>query len=167
MAAKGSVANFIGNELRMTAQVLIQQLENAARVDALPADEYPLFERIEEMDDVTCDLCLQMDGVIVSRDDPDFDQMHNPFHINCRGILAGISKDEVGPDGDPLEPDYERPDPDLLEEFGHFFMDKRRYAPLRVPAHPEGRDFIARPYVDEDGIRRVKIDWRIEPYELS
>ncbi len=126
-----------------------------------------MFERIEDLDGETCELCMQMDGVIVSRDDPDFDQMQNPFHINCRGILAGVAADEVGPDGEPIEPDYERPAPDLLDQYGHFFVDKQRYAPLRVPAHPEGRDFIARPYVDDQGRRRIRLDWRIEPYDLE
>ena len=34
-------------------------------------------------------------------------------------------------------------------------------------AAPEGRDSVARPYVDNDGKRRVQIDWRMEEYGLG
>lgn len=152
--------------LRVSAQVLIQQLENAGRVDALPADKFPMFEIIEALDEASCDLCVQMDGMIIHRDHPDFEEVQNPAHINCRRVLAGVAADEVGPDDEPLEPDYERPSDELIEKHGHFMIDRERYRPLRVPSQPEGRDFVARPYVDEKGIRHVKLDWRIEPYEL-
>ncbi len=159
--------DIINNLLRMTANIVVMQLENIGRDEAIPADEYPYMEIIEELDDRSCDLCALMDGMIISRDDPDYDLVKNPAHINCRRILAGVGKAEVDPNGDPLEPDYERPSQDLIDEHGHFMRFPDRYKPLKVLAHPEGRDFVARPYVDSDGIRRVKIDWRIEPYELE
>jgi hypothetical protein len=157
----------LNEELRMTAVILIQRLENAGRADALPADEFPLFEILEEIDDATCDLCLTLDGMIISRDHPDFDDLQQPSHINCRRVIVGVGADEVGPDEEPIEPDYERPSSELIDKHGHFMVDKERYAPLRVPAQPEGRDFIARAYVDEEGKRRVKLDWRIPEYELQ
>jgi len=153
--------------LSMTAQVLITQLENAGGVDAAPADEYPNFEIIEVLDEDSCDLCREMDGMIISRDDPDFELVKDPAHINCRRSLAAVSKDEIGPDGNPLEPDYERPSQEMIDEFGHFMRVPGKYAPLRVPAQPEGRDFVARPYVDKYGKRRVRIDWRVPDYELA
>ncbi len=153
--------------LRMTATVLIQQLDNVARVDALPEGDFPMFEIIEELDEASCDLCLQMDGMIIERSHPDFDEVQNPAHINCRRIIAGVGAKEVDPDGDPLEPDYERPSQDLIEEHGHFMIDREKYRPLRILSHPEGRDFVARPYVDEHGKRRIRLDWRIPPYELE
>ena len=152
--------------LRMTATVLIQQLNNAARVDALPEGDFPMFEIIEEMGPETCDLCMMMDGMIIDRTHPDFDEAQKPAHINCKRIIAGVGKEEVGPDGDPLDPDYERPSSDLIEKHGHFMIDREKFRPLRVLAHPEGRDFVARPYVDDKGVRRVKLDWRVPEYEL-
>jgi len=160
------VLDLLNQELMLTAQVCLQQLENAARVDALPADDYQLFEVIEELDDASCDLCIEMDGMIISRDDPDFDDVQHPAHINCRRILSGIHRDEIGPDEEPIEPNYERPSEEIIHKFGHFMVDREKYAPLRVPAHPEGRDFVARPYVDEEGKRRVRLDWRIPEYPL-
>ena len=156
----------INDILRVTAQITIQELENAGRVDALPADDYPLMEVVEEIDDATCDLCLDMDGMIISRDHPDFDEVQRPAHINCRRIVVGIGRDEVGPDDKDIEPDYERPAQELIDKHGHFMVDQK-YAQLRVPGQPEGRDFVARMFVADKGERHLRIDWRIEPYELE
>ena len=157
----------MNEELRMTATVLLQQLENIGRVDALPEAEFPMFEIIEALDDASCELCIEMDGMIIDRTHPDFDEVQNPAHINCRRIVAAVGKDEVGPDDKPLEPDYERPSQDLIEKHGHFMIDRQKYRPLRILAQPEGRDFVARVVVDENGVRHVRLDWRIEPYELE
>lgn len=158
------VSDLLNDVLRMTAEVSIQQLENAARVDALPADEYPLWEIMEEIDDASCDLCIEMDGMIIDRDHPDFDDIQNPAHINCRRIMVGIGKDEVGPDDEPVEPTYERPSDELVQKHGHFMVDRERYVALRVPSQPEGRDFIAQPFVDPDGNRHVRLLWRVPEY---
>jgi len=152
--------------LSLTCQITVQLLENDARVNALPDDEFNLFERVEEIGDASCDYCIEIDGMIISRDDPDFDVMCGPMHINCDGIVVGIGSDETGSDGQPMEPDYERPPEEMVEKFAHFVADPDRYAPLRIPAQPEGRDFIARAVVDKNGNRRLKLDWRIEPYDL-
>ena len=160
------VLGILNEELRMTAEICIMQLANLATADALPEDDFRVFEILEELDDDTCDLCFELDGQNISRDDPDFDSLANPSHINCRRTLAGIHRDEVGPDGEPIEPDYERPSTELIDKHGHFMVDKEKYAPLRVPSHPEGRDFVARVFVDEEGKRRVRLDWRIPEYVL-
>ena len=157
----GLIEDLLNNELRMAAEVLIQQLANAATAAALPEDEFQLFEVLEELDDATCDLCMELNGQVISRNHPDFEQLENPSHINCRRILVGIHRDEVGPDEEPIEPDYERPSDEMISEYGHFMVEKEKYALLRVPAHPEGRDFIGRAYVDEQGKRRIRLDWRI------
>lgn len=157
----------INEILTLTAQITIQELENAGRVDALPADEYPNMEIVEEIDDTTCDLCLDMDGQIISRDHPDFDEVQAPAHINCRRIMVGIGRDEVGPDDKDIEPDYERPAQELIDKHGHFMIDKEKYAQLRIPGQPEGRDFVVREFIEENGVRHRRIDWRIEPYGLE
>ena len=159
--------DIINNLLRMTANIVVMQLENIGRDAAIPADEYPYMEIIEALDDASCDLCAMMDGQIIGRDDPDYPIVSQPAHINCRRILAGVGKAEVDPNGDPLEPDYSRPSQDLVDEHGHFMRFPEKYKPLKVISQPEGRDFVARPYVDEHGNKRVRIDWRIEPYELE
>lgn len=163
----------LNSELEMTASVTMIQMENLGRTDALPRDEFPNYEIVEELDDETCDLCQELDGQIVSVDHPDFEELQNPSHINCRRILVGVGADEVGPEQDdegdllPVEPDYVRPSSDLIAKHGHFMVDREKYAPLRVPAQPEGRDFVATPYVDEDGVRHVQLHWRVPPYDLE
>jgi hypothetical protein len=150
----------------MTAAILIHNLDMAACVDALPADEFPLFEIVEENDEDTCDLCLEEDGKTISRDDRNFEDVTAIPHINCRRTIAGISKDEVGPDGNPVEPNYEPPPAHLVEKHGHFMVNREKYAPLRIMAQPEGRDFVARPVVDKHGKTRLRLDWRIPEYEI-
>jgi hypothetical protein len=124
------------------------------------------MEIVEEIDDASCDLCMEIDGIIISRQDPDYDEARNPAHINCRRILVGVGAGEVGPDGNPVQPSYERPSESLIEKHGHFMVNRERYAPLRIPAQPEGRDFIARPTVDKHGNTRLRLDWRIPEYEI-
>ncbi len=158
--------NLLNTALSLTASLTVQMLENDARVSALPEGDFPYFEIMEEIDERSCDLCAEMDGMIISREDPDFDEARNPAHINCRRILVGIAADETGPDGNPTEPDYERPSQDLIDKHGHFMVDKERYAPLRIPAQPEGRDFIAIPTIDKNGKKRLKLNWRIPEYDL-
>ena len=160
-------AYLLNEELESTAAITMVQMENLGRADALPADEFPAFEIVEEIDDATCELCEEIDGQIIDRDHPDFEELQDPSHINCRRILVGVGADEVDPDGNPVEPDYERPSSKLIEEHGHFMLDKEKYAPLRIPSQPEGRDFIAQSYVDDNGERHVKLQWRVPTYDLG
>jgi len=164
-AAEGSYEELLNETLRITAEITVQQLESAARDDALPRDEFPSMEWMGEIDEASCELCSSLDGQIISRDDPQYDEEQPPVHINCRCILVGIGADEVGPDGDPIRPDW-HPDPALVEEHGHFWVSEK-YTPLKIPAQPEGRDFIATVYTDDTGKLRSKLTWRVEPYEIE
>jgi SPP1 gp7 family putative phage head morphogenesis protein len=159
--------DLLNEELTMTASITVIEMENLGRADALPADEYPNYEIVEELDDATCDLCEELDGQIIGVDHPDFEELQDPSHINCRRIIVAIGADEVAPDGDPIEPNYERPSSDLIQEYGHFMVDREKYAELRIPAQPEGRDFIVTPYVDDQGLRHARLNWRVPPYDLS
>ncbi len=159
--------DLMNEELRVTATITLQDLDLAATDDALPADEFPNMEIMEEIDETSCDLCIEMDGMIISRDDPDYDEASHPAHINCRRILVGVGADETAPDGNPVQPSYERPSESLIEKHGHFMVSKEKYAPLRIIAQPEGRDFIATPVVDSNGKRRLKLNWRIPEYTIE
>ena len=151
----------INELLRITGSITVQQMENEGRVDAAPLDDYDLFEIVESITDASCDLCIEMDGMRISRDDPDFEIIKDPAHINCFRLLEAIGRDEVGPDDKPIEPDYERPSDELIDKHGHFMRFPEKYEALKVPAQPEGRDFIAKPYVGEDGKQHVMLHWRV------
>jgi len=163
--------DILNEELRITAEICLQQLDNIARADALPPDEFPSFEIVEEIDDATCELCQELDGQIIDRDHPDFEELQDPSHINCRRILSGIGADEIDPTSDPddpqpIEPNYQRPTSDLINEHGHFMVDRERYAPLMIPSQPEGRDFISTNYRGDDGNLHSRLKWRVPPYEI-
>jgi hypothetical protein len=56
--------------------------------------------------------------------------------------MVDIHRDEVGPDGLPTKPDFVAPAQELVDKHGHFVNFPKKYAALRVPARPGGRDFI-------------------------
>lgn len=59
-----------------------------------PNDVYAL-QRSEIIDECTCEICLSMDGLILTPDDElvSFDL----FHEGCRGIWVEILKEEIDP----------------------------------------------------------------------
>ncbi len=164
-AAGPDALELMNQPLSVTASITVQVLENQARVDGLSPDEFGLFERLEEIGDTSCDGCIEVDGTVISRDHPDFDAFQNPFHINCLGILVGIGADEVSPDGRPTEPDFPGFTEQQRQDF-HYVLDPEKYAPLKIIAQPEGRDFIATPVFDSQGKKRLKLNWRIPEYDL-
>ena len=131
--------------LRGAAFATLTQDYNLGRDAALPQDEFPLAQIIETLDDRVCPLCASVHGLIMDRRSPEYAKWRDPSHINCRRILAYIGKDERNEDGSPVAPDFQAPPDELVQKHGHFHIDSRKYSELRVPARPEGRDFIALP----------------------
>ncbi|MEK7767942.1 MAG: hypothetical protein AAB368_17055, partial [bacterium] len=97
------------------------------------------------LDGRICPLCRQLNGHILEKGTALYQRYRLPSHINCRRIMVDVHKDEVNNEGDPtratLTPDNE-PDEEMRRRYGHFIGDPKKYAPLRVPARPTGRDFI-------------------------
>ncbi len=160
--------------LDATANVTVTSNYGLGRDAAMPADEFPLAEISESLDDRTCQLCAMLDGQIVRRDSPEYDEFRWPSHINCRRIMVYIGRDEVGPDGEPMQPTFVRPDKEIIAKHGHFHVEPDKYAELRMPARPEGRDFIFVRGADgqpgtllwteglsEDAIRQTVIDMQL------
>lgn len=128
--------------LDATANVTVTSNYGLGRDAAMPADEFPLAEISETLDERVCQLCSMLDGQIVRRDSPEYDEFRWPSHINCRRIMIYIGKDEIDIDGEPMQPTFVRPDDDIIAKHGHFHVDPNKYAELRIPSRPEGRDFI-------------------------
>lgn len=131
--------------LEATANVTVTSAHGLGRDAAMPEGEFPLAEISESLDDQTCQLCRMLDGQIVRRDSPEYDEFRWPSHINCRRIMIYIGKDEIGLDGQPVQPAFVRPDDDIIAKHGHFHVDPNKYRELRIPSRPEGRDFIFSP----------------------
>lgn len=73
------------------------------------------------LDDRVCDLCEELDGMIIETDHPDFDRFTPPVHSNCRCIWAYILPEE---DPDP-DVTWKTPPDDLVERRGGL-VSKRR-----------------------------------------
>lgn len=155
----------------MTATVTVRALDAQARAELADLALWPLAHRLAILDDRVCELCEYLDGMIMRRDGPEFQQYGKSVHINDRCCIAYIGADEMewGPDGElrPTQPDFVAPPQELLEKHGHFLLDPEKYAPLRIPAQPEGRDLVVRWVPDPAAkIKRMTICWRISPYPL-
>ena len=144
--------------LETTASVQVTDLYGLGRdaVDKADMAEFPNAQCLETLDGKTCPLCRRVHGMIVARTDPRYRQYIHPSHIHCRRIWVFIGAQEKGDDGKPLKPNWVDPDPELVKKHGHFHVDPNKYAPLRIPSRPEGRDFIFT--VGKDGQR--KLIWR-------
>ena len=137
-----TIASQIDLILQGTASVTVTSLYGLGREAAMPAEEYPLAQINETLDERTCPLCQYLDGMVVAKSSPDYERYRYPSHINCRRIMVDIHRDEVDETGNPTQPDFKPPDEALLKRYGHFTLDPNKYAELRIPSRPEGRDFI-------------------------
>jgi len=137
-----AVAAAVNNLLAGTTGANTARLYQMGKDDVLPVAEYPLAQIIEHLDSAICPLCRAVHGLIVDKGTPAYARWRMPSHINCRRIMVDIGRDEVGPDGEPTRPDFIEPPPELVDRHGHFVNDPEKYAALRVPARPGGRDFV-------------------------
>ena len=133
----------ITESLAGAANATVTQLYGLGRDAEAPADEFPLAQIIERLDlPNVCPLCASVHGMIVDRKSAAFAEFRWPSHINCRRTIVYIGKDEVDETGEPTKPDFQRPHQDIINQHGHFHVDPGKYAELRIPSRPEGRDFI-------------------------
>lgn len=79
------------------ASIIIGQGINTGRSDVFYRNEDKIYalQRSEILDEVTCNFCLSMDGLIVDLNDKWATE--DVFHSNCRGIWVQILKDEENP----------------------------------------------------------------------
>ena len=154
------IPDIIAQALAITAQVLIGDLTEQARAEMADIDRFPLAQIVEVLDDRTCPLCEYMDGMWLRRDMPDFARWSRSPHVNCRRTLHYLS-------GPGLEADFIPPPAELVDEHGHFIRDPDKYEALRIPAQPEGRDFVFKRVRDpRSGVLVSVLEWRTRMYEI-
>ncbi|HEY3283078.1 MAG TPA: hypothetical protein VGN26_12465 [Armatimonadota bacterium] len=141
--------------IQATASLSITELYAEGRDSATDREEWPHAQIVERLDGRTCELCGAVDGMVLEVGSPEYSEWRGPSHINCRRVMALISKDE--PD---VTPDFERPSQTLIERHGHYHINPRAHAELRMPAEPAGRHIIARRIRNlETGRTRMALDW--------
>lgn len=132
---------------------MVTDVYNLVQSETMDPQEWPLAQRIEQPD--CCALCRDRDRKVIRVADADFLKYRRQFHMNCRGYWAYIHRDqgheEMGRDGRAVwvgtRPDWhDQPVPQhLIDRYGHFVAEPRKYAALNVPARPGGREFIFYP----------------------
>lgn len=151
------LADAIDQLISRTAPTLVTRSFQRAWDAAAPVDEYPLAQIIERLDSRVCPLCRALHGRIIRRDDPQFARWRLGSHINCRRVMAWIHRSETDHTGQPTQPTFPAGSDvlhtdakgrsftldQLTEKHGHFVRDPQKYAALRTPVRPTGRDFIA------------------------
>jgi hypothetical protein len=142
-----------------TASVQVTHLYGLGRsaVGAADIADWPHAQIIETLDQKTCPLCRHLHGMILSKTDPRYHEYKYPSHIHCRRIMVDIGKGELNDDGTPLTPNFTDPPRALVERYGHFQINPDKYSALRIPARPEGRDFL---YVPGKAGEPHRLIWR-------
>ncbi|MBC7289362.1 MAG: hypothetical protein H5T86_15240 [Armatimonadetes bacterium] len=147
----------LDNMLTITAEVLVQKY--TAQLGDIFAGNAgsSIYEFTNAPGDKVCELCRALNGQRIKVDSPN-DRFRPPVHINCRCIPVWIKDDEIDPEtGEPVQPsDFHIPE-DLVEQHGQFVARPHQYASLRVPARPEGRDFI---FIPGKRGERGRLVWR-------
>ena len=110
-----------------------------------------------------CPLCQSLDGLVFRADSPEAARYTPPLHINCNCIWVEVLD---GEEGENLEwsPAVEGQLAELVEQHGHFVAHPERYAELKVPARPDGRDFTVRRARTGEPAR---IEWTRPAYDLE
>lgn len=74
---------------------------------------------------------------------------------NCRRVMSYISAEATA-----TEVTFREPSEELIRKHGHYHLQPDKYAELRVPAQPGGRQFIARRVRSLDtGETKTVLDW--------
>jgi len=92
-------------------------------------------------DEKTCPLCRMLLGARFRVGSNEYHKFMPPVHINCRHVYVYYAADE--PQAQEVG-EFEPPPEEIVDRHGHFVSKPQKYRDLRVPATPEGRDFIVR-----------------------
>lgn len=82
--ANGPLVN-VGPDILASTVINNTRLDFAEMEDELEVES---FTFIAEVDDVTSDICLALDGKVFAANDPDLEQYYPPLHHNCRSVLS-------------------------------------------------------------------------------
>lgn len=141
--------------LKATASLSITELTAEGMASANDPKLYPWVQISEILDARTCPLCAAVNGKVMSVDDPAYAKWRQPSHIGCRRLMSYISADSGG-----TIVTFKEPDAALIEKHGHYHLKPEKYAELKVPSEPGGRQFIARRVKNADtGEVKTVLEW--------
>ncbi len=113
-AAKQAAAQYTGNEdLKVSGMISVAEALNIGRGATALEKGVQGAQWSAVLDDHTCPLCADLDGHVISVDNPDFDLFRPPLHIGCRCFLVYI-----GAGQSRVEFDWKTPSPELVKHYG-------------------------------------------------
>lgn len=140
----------VKRSLKATATISIAEAFTDGQL-SVSESSHPFARILEFLDSKICALCASVRGKVLRKDSDEFRKWRLPSHINCRRTISHLREGEVN---------FEEPDPELVRKHGHYHLDPDKYAELRVPAEPAGRNFIRRRVKNpETGEVGVALDW--------
>lgn len=71
------------------------------------------------LDDVVCELCEELDGMILDINNPDYIRFTPPIHARCRCLWVYIDEREFPPN---REPDWVTPNDTLIKKHGQWLI---------------------------------------------
>ena len=111
--AKVAMQAYVDKELDGTASVVVGESINRGRNEIVASGEFQAAQYSAILDERTCDLCADMDSMVVDIDDPNFDRFTPPVHSNCRCIWVYIRKEE-----ERVVIDWVTPDQAMIDKNG-------------------------------------------------
>ena len=98
---------FYDSKITATAGVIIAQAINAGRDDVFSSNKSKIskYQYSAILDDVTCAICEDLDGSVVSEEEYANTQWLPPIHFSCRCIWVAVLSDEEDQPNDTGFPD--------------------------------------------------------------
>ncbi len=110
---RGALAESIERETRLGAEATVAPSINYGRDAAAREADLQGMQFSAILDDRTCPLCEQLDGMQIAEGDPAYEQYMPPLHDRCRCIWVYIGKEEEG-----FEVTWEDPSEELVAAHG-------------------------------------------------
>uniref|UniRef100_A0A6M3IT13 Phage head morphogenesis domain-containing protein n=1 Tax=viral metagenome TaxID=1070528 RepID=A0A6M3IT13_9ZZZZ len=118
---KNAISKWAEKELKATSSVTVGEAINEGRqAAAYSSGEFQAAQYSALLDDRTCPLCEQLDGKIITLDNPDYDEYTPPVHSNCRCIWVYIGKEETN-----LDITWQKPNNDITNKYGKLIASEK------------------------------------------
>lgn len=110
-------AYITGPDLKTSGMITVAESLNIGRGSAAKEIGIQGAQWSAVLDSKTCPLCEEMDGQVISVDNPDFDIFRPPVHAGCRCIMVYIGEGQSN-----VEFDWKTPDHSLVKRYGHLLV---------------------------------------------
>ena len=118
-AATEALAERAQRDIQATANIVVNDAINEGRNEGLQAGDIQGYQYSAILDDRTCALCEDLDGMTLVRGDARFDEFNPPIHDRCRCVWIGVLSDEVD-----FRPEWRDPSADMIAAHGSLIVER-------------------------------------------